>query len=158
MADDHNITKETAGKAEGTEPLCFLWEIHWSLFFFTMSMLLSVFRFENFVGFVTQLCSPSNVCVWSVDTFVYTQSSLSVFTMLGTAVLSSLHWCGCSFVKLAFYLHHTPISALASQHNGTNNAWTRTPPYYRHVSSPWIPGLYHIQSIDHIKMADEHDV
>ena len=42
-----------------------------------------------FVGFVTQLCSPSNVCVcvcvWSVDTRVHTQSSLSVFMMLGTA-------------------------------------------------------------------------
>ena len=29
-------------------------------------------------------------------------------------------------------------------------------PYYGHVSSPWIPGLYHIQGIDHIKMADNH--
>ena len=45
-----------------------------------------------FVAFVTQLCSPSNMCgVWRVDTHLYTQSSLSIFTMLGTAVLSSMH-------------------------------------------------------------------
>ena len=31
------------------------------------------------------------VCVWSVDTRVYTQSSLPIFTMLDTAVLSSVH-------------------------------------------------------------------
>ena len=54
--------------------------------------------YSMFVTFVTQLCSPSNVCVcvcvcvWSVDTRVYTQSSLSIFTMLAQL----------------FYLHHTP--------------------------------------------------
>ena len=54
--------------------------------------------YSVFVGFVTQLCSPSNVCVcvcvcvWSMDTHcVHTQSSLSIFTTLETAVLSSLH-------------------------------------------------------------------
>ena len=46
----------------------------------------------SFAWYVTQLCSPSNLCVWGVDTCcVDTQSSLSVFTMLGTAFLSSLH-------------------------------------------------------------------
>ena len=51
---------------------------------------------------VTQLYSPSNVCVCEcvcvcgggggVDTCcVHTQSSVSIFTMLGTAILSSLH-------------------------------------------------------------------
>ena len=43
-------------------------------------------------------------------------------------------------------LHHQGVDH--SQHNGTNNA--RTPPYlkyYEHVSSPWIPRLYHIQGI-----------
>jgi len=29
--------------------------------------------YSVFVGFVTQLCSPSNVCVWSVDTCVHTE-------------------------------------------------------------------------------------
>ena len=48
------------------------------------------------------------VCVWSVDTHVHTQSSLSIFTMLGTTVLSLLAlWCGCSFVKLT-YPYQTP--------------------------------------------------
>ena len=65
------------------------------------------------VAFVTQLCSPSNVCVcvWSVDTRVYTQSSLSVFTMLGTAVLSSPHppswlWLVSTTVQTVPGLHH----------------------------------------------------
>jgi len=31
MEDDHDIKKETAGKAEGTELLCFLWGTHRSL-------------------------------------------------------------------------------------------------------------------------------
>jgi len=31
MADHHNVKQETAGKAEGTEPLCFLWGWHRSL-------------------------------------------------------------------------------------------------------------------------------
>ena len=38
----------------------------------------------------------------------------------------------------------------------TNNA--QTPPYPKncgHVLSLRVPGLYHIQSIDHIKMADD---
>ena len=48
--------------------------------------------YSVFVAFVTQLAVLQMcVCVWSVDTHVYTQSSLSVFTTLGTAVLSSLH-------------------------------------------------------------------
>ena len=41
---------------------------------------------------------------------VYTQSSLSVFIILGTAVLSSLHSGVVSFVKLTFYI--TPLSWL----------------------------------------------
>ena len=54
--------------------------------------------YSVFVGLVTQLCSPPNVCAWrstSIDTHcvhMHTKLSLSVFTMLGTlAVLSSLH-------------------------------------------------------------------
>ena len=47
--------------------------------------------YSVFVGFCHSALQ-SNVCVWSVDTRVYTQRSLSVFTMLiGTAVLSSLY-------------------------------------------------------------------
>ena len=41
---------------------------------------------------------------------MYTQSSLSVFIILGTAVLSSLHSGVVSFVKLTFYI--TPLSWL----------------------------------------------
>ena len=96
-----------------------------------------------FVGFVTQLCSPPNVCAWSVDKRVHTQSSLSVFTTLGTAVLivftHAALWCSFSVVKLTFYLHHTPswfwlvwtnspvftlTRVWTSRHNGTNNART----------------------------------
>ena len=44
-----------------------------------------------FVGFVTQLFSPSNVCAWSIGTHcVHKQSSLSDTTMLSAAVLSAL--------------------------------------------------------------------
>ena len=57
----------------------------------TVNIQIGKFFTGLFVGFVTQLCSPSNVCVCSVDTRVYTQSSVSLFTTLGTAVLSSLH-------------------------------------------------------------------
>ena len=57
---------------------------------------------------VLQMCVCVCVCVCGAWTRVYTQSSLSVFTMLGTTVLSLLAlWCGCSFVKLT-YLHQTP--------------------------------------------------
>ena len=51
-----------------------------------------------------------------------------------------------------------PTRKWTSWHNGTNNAWTPPHPnYYRygHMSSPRIPGLHHIHSIDHIKMADD---
>ena len=51
------------------------------------------------------------VCVCGVWTHcVYTQSSLSIFTMFNTPVRSSLHSGvhGCSAVKLTFYLHQTP--------------------------------------------------
>ena len=47
--------------------------------------------YSVFVGFVSQLCSFYLNCVWSVDTRGYTQSSLPIFTTLGTAVLSSLY-------------------------------------------------------------------
>ena len=58
----------------------------------------------------------------------HTRHSCFIFTAL---------WCG--LICKTRLLHHTPILALASRHNGTNN--TRTPPYYRHASSPRIPGL-----------------
>ena len=62
---------------------------------------------------VLQMC----VCVWSVDTqCVHTQSSLFIFTMLGRAVMSSLHSgvAACSVVKLTFYLHQTPSLQLGA--------------------------------------------
>ena len=65
-----------------------------------------------FVGFVTELCSPSDVCVWSVDTRVHTQSSLSVFTTLGTAVClhCTLVWL---FIRETRLSSPDPILALA---------------------------------------------
>ena len=33
--------------------------------------------YSVFVGFIIRLCSPSNVCAWSVDTRVYTKFTLS---------------------------------------------------------------------------------
>ena len=69
-------------------------ELHTGMTVLHMSMLaclLGLTAFFKLVGLVTQLCSSSTVCVWSVDTCcVHTNSSLSVFTMVGTAVLSSL--------------------------------------------------------------------
>ena len=56
---------------------------------------------------------------------------------IGTLVHSSLPW---RFIS-SWY-----------ESVGTNN--TRTPPYYWHASNPRIPGLYLIQGIDRIKMAD----
>ena len=51
-----------------------------------------------FVGFVTQFRSSPNVCVWSVDRrCVHKQSSLSVFTLLGTTVQVVFTALLCSF-------------------------------------------------------------
>ena len=33
MADDHDVKLKTVGKADGTKPLCFLWDTHRSLFY-----------------------------------------------------------------------------------------------------------------------------
>ena len=90
------------------------------------------------------------------------QYSWSVFTAL---------WCGCSVVKLTFYLHqtsswlwlvwanspvftHQGMDELTSWHSGTNNS--RTPLYLKYYCGnthqvheyPW---LYHIQGIDCVK-------
>ena len=65
--------------------------------------------YSVFVGVVTQLCSPSNVCVEHGHTLCayikftihlhHAQHGCSVFTAL---------WCGCFVVKLPFYFHQTP--------------------------------------------------
>jgi len=115
--------------------------------------------YSVFVGFVTQLCSPSNGCVAVCGAWTHVCIHKAQFPLHHAWHSCSIFivlWYGCSIVKLAFYLHHTPIMALASWHNGTNN--TRIPPYCGHASSLWISGLYHIQGIDRIKMADDHDV
>ena len=73
------------------------------------------------------------MCVWSVDTHcVHTQNSLSVFTTLGTAVLSSLHSdVVFPVVKLTFCLHQNPF--------WLGLVWTNspvfTPPGYRSVGT-----------------------
>ena len=59
------------------------------------------------VCFATQLCSPSNVCVWSVDTCVYKKLTFRLHHARHSASIFTALWCGCSFVKVAFYLHYT---------------------------------------------------
>ena len=66
-----------------------------------------------FVGFVTQHCSPSNVCVWSVDTCAYTKLTFHLHDTRHSYSVFTALWCGCSFVTLIFYLHQT-LLALAS--------------------------------------------
>ena len=111
--------------------------------------------YSVFVGLVTQLCSPSSVCVerghmlcaHTKLTFRlhHARHSCSVFTAL---------WSGCSVIKITFYLHQMPswlwlvwttspvFTPIRYRSVGTNNA--RTPLYHGHASSPRIPGLYHI--------------
>ena len=57
-------------------------------------------------GSVGHLALQSFKCVWAWDTLCAYVNSLSVFTVLGTAVLSSLH--SGVVVKLILYLHQTP--------------------------------------------------
>jgi len=120
MVEYHDVKKETAGKAEGTdlELLCFLLEIHRSLFF-TMSMLLSVFRFENFSLDCLRVLSLSfavlQMCVCGVWTHVcihkltfrlhHARHNCSIFTAL---------WHGCNSPSI---LTTPPNLALAGWHN-----------------------------------------
>ena len=126
--------------------------------------------YSVFVGLVTQLCSPSSVCVERGHMLCAHTNSLSVFITLGTAVLSSVHssWSGCSVVKITFYLHQTPSWLWL--------VWTTSPVFtpIRDQSAQIMTGLHcfmdmcqvheypdstiYIQGIDHIKMADDHDV
>ena len=80
----------------------FVWKLFQGCFFFLLIFSTKLIKhpefsketgvYSVFVGFFTQFCSPSNVCVWSMDTHcVHTQSSLSIFTMLSAAFLSSMH-------------------------------------------------------------------
>ena len=56
---------------------------------------------------------PSDVCVWSMDTRVHTHSSLSIFTTLSTAVLSSLYTLVWLFIRKTHLSSTDPIMALA---------------------------------------------
>ena len=89
------------------------------------------------LGFaVFQMC----VCVWSVDTRVYTQSSLSIFTTLGTAVLSSPHppsW---------LWLVGTTIQTVSGLHHITDMCQVRK-----------YPDSTISKKYDHIKMVDDYD-
>ena len=144
---------------------CVVLALPWKLLFYARGL------HSVFVGLVTQLCSPSNVCVecrhklcaYIKLTFHlhHARHSCSVFTAV---------WCGCFVRILTFYLHQTPSWLWL--------VWTNspvfTPPGNRqvgttvqtmpglhrneHASSPRITRPYHIQGIDHIKMVDHHDV
>ena len=119
--------------------LVYIWIFHWTV-----------------CGFCHSALQPFK-CVCSMDTRVYTKLTFHLHHAWHSCSIFTGLWCGCSFIKLAFYLHHTPHLGFGySWHNGTNN--TRTRPYYGHTSSPRIPGLYHIQDIDRIKIVDDHTV
>ena len=99
--------------------------------------------YSVFVAFVTQLCSPSNVCVCVCGawTRVYTQSSLCVFTTLGTAVLPSPHpssW---------LWLVGTMVQTVPGLHHITDTRQVRK-----------YPDSTISKKYDHIKMADDHNV
>ena len=140
--------------------------------------------FTVFVGFAVL-----QMCVWSVNTLcAYIKLTFCLHHARHNCSVFIALWCGCSLMKLTFYLHQTPWLV------GTTN-YARTPPYHGHVSSPQIsgcsfvkqsspalasrhngtnnsrtplyyghvsslriPGLYHIQCIDRNKMADDHDI
>ena len=128
---------------------CVCWFCHWAL-----------------QSFKWVCVDCGHMCTYIKLTFRHARHSCSVFTAL---------WCGCFLVKRTFCFHQTPswlwlvwtnlpvftpTRVYTSRHNGTNNAWTCTPPhpmYYGHTSSQRIPGLYHIWGIDRTKMADDHN-
>ena len=57
------------------------------------------------LGFALNMC----VCVWSVDTLcVYTKLTFHLYHARHTCSIFTVLWCGCSAVKLTFYLHQTP--------------------------------------------------
>ena len=62
------------------------------------------------------------MCVWHCvdhgNTCVYTNLSFHLHHARHSCSIFTALWCGCSFVKLTFYFHHTPIMALARWHNG----------------------------------------
>ena len=69
------------------------------------------------VCMVTQLWSPSNVCVWAVDTYcvwavytdcAYTKHTFHLHVAWHSFSVFTAFWCGCSVMKLTFYLHQTP--------------------------------------------------
>ena len=111
--------------------------------------------YSVFVGLVTQLCSPSSVCVERGHMLcAHTKLTFRLHhARHGCCVFTTL-WTGCSVVKITFYLHQTPswlwlvwttspvFTPIRYRSVGTNNA--RIPLYHGHVSSPRIPELYHI--------------
>ena len=107
----------------------------------------------------TRVC-PSNMCpVWQCVERGHVCMHKAHFPSSPRSV--QLLYFHCTLVWLFICKTHLlssthPIMALASRHSSTNNA--RIPPYYGHASSPRIPGLYHIQGIDHIKMVVDHDI
>ena len=90
---------------------------------FSQSQVMGVY--SVFVGFVTQLCSPTNVCVWSVDmlcayikNFPSSPRSAQVFCLYCTLI-----W----LFHRETYLLSSP-DPMVSRYNSTNNV--QTPTYY----------------------------
>ena len=120
-----------------------LWKLSYARVFWLFSSNGVVFSVCGFGHFAVL-----QMCVWSVDT-CHKAHALSIFTTLGTAVLSSLHSGVVSVAKLTFYVS-SPFwlwltqLLLPSAQQGMDQ-----PGLYciQSISSLWIPGLYHFQGI-----------
>ena len=73
-----------------------------------------------------------------------------------TRALSGIHQAIFNTLRVDYFFTRPHLGfgyiVWTSWHNGTNNV--RTPLYHELASSLRIPGFYHIQGIDCIKMAD----
>ena len=117
--------------------------------------------------------------IWSVNTRVYTQSSSHLHhARHSCSIFSALSYRAQMWTKLkinverrstvidvnvkcrSMFICKTHFLSSCIFHLGfyncANNA--QIPPYYRHTSVSTIRGLYHIQGMDHIKMADDHEL
>ena len=114
---------------------------------------------------VLQMC----VCVWSVDTCVYTKLTFRLHHTWHSCSVFTALWYDCSFEKLIFYFHQTP--------SWLRLVWTNSPvfsPTWYGPVGTTVPELHRIQRIIdtrqvpeypdstiskvHIKMMDDHDV
>ena len=120
-----------------------------------------------FVGFFTQFFIPSNVCMWNVETRAYTKLTFHLHHAHHNC--SILH-CTLVWFCRKTYLHQTPSwlwlvrTNSPSPHQGMEQSaqWYKFCPDSTVSEVLWtrpqIPGHYHIQSIDRIKMANDYNL